>query len=99
MGCDSNFQKAINYLHEHPSPHLMQEEEDWRAFEEAIPFDIGSEEWCFTILIIHKLIYIIGRSSIYDYEGVGTLSLLLKDQGPKDALIALSQTAASLTRK
>jgi hypothetical protein len=79
--------RAINYLHENPPPTEMNEEE-LGAYEDAIPFDVGSDEWCFTILIMRKKTHnIVGRSMIYDLEGDGPgYSLLLKDQGPKDAL-------------
>lgn len=45
--------KAINYLHGNPLPHLLGQETateaDRKAYEQAIAFKVGSEEWCFAI--------------------------------------------------
>jgi len=46
--------KAINYLHENPPPIGYDSEEDMHAYQEAIPFDVGSDEWCFAVLILLK---------------------------------------------
>ena len=51
--------KAINYLHENdPSLSGISTEEDLRAYEGDIPFTVGSDEWCFTILLLHKPVYL-----------------------------------------
>jgi len=57
--------KAINYLHEHPPP--TDSEEVLAAYLDTIPLDVGSDEWCFTVLILIKQIPFTSRSNIYDY--------------------------------
>ena len=89
--------KAITYLHEHPPPLGCDSEEDMHAYQEAIPFDVGSDEWCFTVLILLKPVPYMSLSSgwncttycsnIYDYDDSEPRRLLAKDQSAKDALI------------
>ena len=82
--------KAINYLNEnYPAPHLNDEspatEEEKQAYERAIPFDVGSAGVCFIILLLYKPVQ---SGRIYgDYNDDPKNSLLLMDQGPKDAVI------------
>ena len=80
--------KAINYLHENPPP--TDSEEVLAAYLDTIPFDVGSDEWCFTVLILIKQVPFTSRSNIYDYYDDNEnkfMRLLAKDQSAKDAFI------------
>ena len=82
--------RAINYLHENPPPHAFQYSyqeqqecttpvlEEREAYKTVIPFEVGSQEWCFIILILYKSSR---PRCLYDDTDPG-LYLLLSDQGP-----------------